>query len=223
LTKKVMDSLQNFFGMSIRANVGNIYQMKKSIASIIHHCSVNGDPADRHKFCPRDPDTTWCKYYKLGEIDRNSYKPSINLPTSVTEIIKPIFSYRDLGSDELLKRCLHGQTQNANESLNQLIWKRCPKNSVAGREIVEIATAAAVLQFNDGGYGVVNVMKSLNMEVGYFARRGIYSLMNKRVYFSDKKTEMVTKKRRKKLRSMKKGFEDKDLEQEGEKYITGGF
>ena len=197
--------------------------MKKSIASIIHHCSVNDDPADRHKFCPRDPDTIWCKYYKLGELGRNSYKPSINLPTSVTEIIKPMFSHSDLGSDELLKRCLHGQTQNANESFNQLIWKRCPKNSMAGREIVEMATAAAVLQFNDGGIGVLNVMKTLNMEVGYFARRGICQLMNKRVYFSVNKSNAVTKKRRKKLRSMKKGFEDKDLEQEVEKYITGGF
>ena len=77
LTKKVIDSLQNFYGMSIRANAGNIYQMKKSIASINHHCSANDDPADRHKYCPRDPDTTWCKYYKLGERGRNSYKPSI--------------------------------------------------------------------------------------------------------------------------------------------------
>ena len=39
LTNKVMNTLQNYYGMVIRSNVGNLYQMKKGIAAIIHHCS----------------------------------------------------------------------------------------------------------------------------------------------------------------------------------------
>ena len=63
LTNKVLNILQNYYGMVIRSNVGNLYQMKKGIAAIIHHCSeylvkvdgsdkkvCNGDA--RHKFCP---------------------------------------------------------------------------------------------------------------------------------------------------------------------------
>ena len=53
-------------------------------------------------------------------------------------------------------------------------------------------------------------MKSLNMTVGCFTRTGIMQLMRKRVYFSDKKSQDTTKKRRKKLRSIKKGYEDKN-------------
>ena len=63
LTNKVMNTLQNYYGMVIRSNVGNLYQMKKGIAAIIHHCSeflvkVDGsdkkvcDDDTRHKFCP---------------------------------------------------------------------------------------------------------------------------------------------------------------------------
>ena len=32
-----------------------------------------------------------------------------------------------LRSDDLLSRCLDGATQNPNEALNQIIWKKCPK------------------------------------------------------------------------------------------------
>jgi hypothetical protein len=173
-------------------------------------------------YCPRDPNTTWCKYWKAEE-NRANYKPSINIPPAVAEVVNPIFSHANLGEDKLLKRCLHGQTQNVNEALNQLIWKRCHKTSVAGKEVVDIATAGAVLQYNDGGHGIIKVMKRLNMKAGYFASRGIVRLMRRRIYHSDKKTKETAKKRRKKLRSIKKGFQDKDLETEGEKYCTGKF
>ena len=74
LTNKVMNTLQNYYGMVIRSNVGNLYQMKKGIAAIIHHCSeylVKVDGSDqkvcdddaRHKFCPEGL-KSWCKYQK---------------------------------------------------------------------------------------------------------------------------------------------------------------
>jgi hypothetical protein len=41
------------------------------------------------------------------------------------DAIKPVF--RDLGSVNFLKRCVHGETQKPNESLNSIIWTRIPK------------------------------------------------------------------------------------------------
>ena len=52
----------------------------------------------------------------------STYKSSINIPKNIIDLISPIFSHSDLGSDSQLERCLHGQTQNCNEALNQLIW-----------------------------------------------------------------------------------------------------
>jgi hypothetical protein len=53
MTNKVIYTLQNYYGMAIRQNRGDIYGMKKSIAALIYHCSAKDDPEDRYKFCPR--------------------------------------------------------------------------------------------------------------------------------------------------------------------------
>ena len=51
LTRKATNTLQNYYGMVIRRNVGDLYGMKKDIAAIIHHCSEHSDSDERHKFC----------------------------------------------------------------------------------------------------------------------------------------------------------------------------
>ena len=39
------------------------------------------------------------------------------------ELLKPIFGHHvDLGSDQLLSKCLHGFTQNVHEALHIVIW-----------------------------------------------------------------------------------------------------
>ena len=70
-----MNTLQNYYGMIIRSNVGNLYGMKKGTA-IVFHCSAfylkedgeyvtddNGkkvnDNEKRHQYCPRTADTNW--------------------------------------------------------------------------------------------------------------------------------------------------------------------
>ena len=49
---------------------------------------------------------------------QSTYKPGSGLPLSVIKHLKPIYS--ELSNDDLLKKCLHGKTQNQNESLNLL-------------------------------------------------------------------------------------------------------
>ena len=60
LTNQVMNTLQNYYGLAIRQNKGNVYGMKKSIAAVIHHCSENSNGED-HKFCPRSVNS-WCRF-----------------------------------------------------------------------------------------------------------------------------------------------------------------
>ncbi|GIX70836.1 uncharacterized protein LOC101238613 [Caerostris extrusa] len=47
------------------------------------------------------------------------------LPNNILNIIKPV--YLELCSRDLLQKCLHGKTQNANESFNGTLWRRVPK------------------------------------------------------------------------------------------------
>ena len=64
---------------------------------------------------------TWCRYQRDKITGESTDKSSINIPKNIIDLISPIFSHSDLGSDSQLERCLHGQTQNCNEALNQLI------------------------------------------------------------------------------------------------------
>ena len=66
LTDKTINSLQNDYGMAIRQNIGNLYEMKKSIIAILHHSSAIEDNDERHKYCPRT-NTSWCKWW-LGNL-----------------------------------------------------------------------------------------------------------------------------------------------------------
>ena len=71
--------------------------------------------------------------------------------------LKPIFQL--LSDDNLLEKCLHGQTQNANEAFNAVIWTRCAKNIFVSRPTFEMAINSAVLHFNDGRQGIFAVFQ----------------------------------------------------------------
>ena len=97
LTNKVTNTLQNYYGMVIRSNVGNLYQMKKGIAPIIHHCYeylVKVDVSDkkvrddnaRYKFCHEGLES-WCKYQKQKVAGEILYKPKTNIPEAVRDVI----------------------------------------------------------------------------------------------------------------------------------------
>jgi len=139
LTKKAIDKMQNYFGMAIRQNslaawngdkAKALYGMKKCILAVLWHCIAIEDPEVRHRYCPRSEDS-WCKHW--NNPDKESFKPSINLPVAVKDVL--LKTFLDLSSDELLSRCLAGATQNPSEAFNQFVWKKCPKNIFVGRKV----------------------------------------------------------------------------------------
>ena len=62
--------------------------------------------------------------------------------------LKPIFI--ELSSDTLLKTCLHGLTQNQNESFNATIWERIPKTHFLSRIVLDLGVYDAVGNFHIG-------------------------------------------------------------------------
>ena len=70
-----------------------------------------------------------------------------------------------MADELLLERMLTGQTQNANESFNNLIWVFCPKNVFVGRPKVLCAVRSAVCQFNSGSGSYGNKLKLLGLPV----------------------------------------------------------
>ena len=206
--------------MAIRRYRGNVYQMRKTIRSIVLHYSKAESPDRRHVLCPTGADS-WCKFQTDKITGQATYKERFSLEPEVSELLKPIFD--DLSSDTLLEKCQHGKTQNANESINQVIWQRCPKDVFVGRTALEIGVASAVLSFNDGHQSLVNVFEKLGMEAGTFMKRYCFSTDTSRVKKMNKQCSTGAQKRRKKLRAIKKGFCDADTEAEGITYETGAF
>ncbi len=95
LTDKVINSLQNYYGMAIRQNKGNLYQMKKAVGAVLWHCTGFDDESFRHRFSPTD-ENTWCKWQLDQATSGTEYKKKINIPKWIHDILRPIFA--DLSS-----------------------------------------------------------------------------------------------------------------------------
>ena len=65
---------------------------------------------------------------------------------------KPIFK-----ESSLQEKCLHGQTQNQNESFNAMIWKQIPKSTYVGVTKFELGLYYAVSHFNIGSKTAIKV------------------------------------------------------------------
>lgn len=71
--------------------------------------------------------------------------------------------FQELSSESLLSCCLHGRTQNANESFNLSIWKRVLKSTYVSLQTIKLGVDDAVSHFNDGSKASVLVFEMLSM------------------------------------------------------------
>ena len=125
LTDKPINFFQNYYSMAIQQNVDNLYNMQKSVRAVLFHSSDIEDENIRHQFCPRTK-TSWCLWQSDKLTNLSKYQKKLSFPLAIHKVL--ILIFKDLSNQDLLKKCLHGQTQNNNESLNSVIWKRCPKD-----------------------------------------------------------------------------------------------
>ncbi|GFX23734.1 uncharacterized protein TNCV_3596761 [Trichonephila clavipes] len=72
---------------------------------------------------------------------------------------------------DLLKKCLHGRTQNPNESFNKCIWERIPKSVFVGIETLKFGVMDAVICFNNGYVSRIKVFEALGIKPGYNTER----------------------------------------------------
>ena len=54
------------------------------------------------------------------------------------------------------------KTQNTNEAFNAVIWTRCPKNVFVSRRTFETCISSAVLHYNDGKHGLLEVLRKFS-------------------------------------------------------------
>ncbi|GFW83065.1 uncharacterized protein TNCV_4604921 [Trichonephila clavipes] len=64
----------------------------------------------------------------------------------------------------VLKKCLHGGTQNPNESVNNVIWLRVLKKIVMQIELLSLGTDDAMSSFDMGNPSKPEILRKLNIE-----------------------------------------------------------
>ena len=218
LTDGMIDSLQNYYGMAVRANAGDLQAMSRAIwASLMHRVSTDEKP--QHQYCPPGIES-WCGW-QAQQAGGEVYEHHNILPKAIFEVIKPL--YIRLTDKALLRRCLRGATQNQNECFNGLVWQISPKTSFCGAVVVEFAAAFATSWFHDGAVAVHRILEEMHLEPGSFTEGALRVLDQSRTYHAARKASEAEKRGRKRRRRVRKGLQDEELEAEGVQYEAGQF
>ena len=217
LTEGMIKRIQNYYGLSIRQNKGNLNEMKKAIIAIQHHIieDPNKSLSFQHRFCPRGVDS-WCRFWKDEATGSSMYQNLHRLPNVFMTELQPIF--KRLSGSELLGRCLLGLTQNQNESLNGRLWSLVPKTRFCGKRRVVIGVCEAICVSNTGAATSSLLLERLGIEPGENTLRALRQEDRARLYNATRKISEQYQKRRKRLKFQKKLKRDDNTT-----YKAGGF
>ncbi|GFY22972.1 uncharacterized protein TNCV_2182331 [Trichonephila clavipes] len=162
LTDSFIDRLQNYYGIAVRSNVGNLSGLQQNVIAALFHCSSSVEKL-MHGQCPIGKDC-WCYYQRALSCGKKPNEKYKGLSNEVLNMIKP--TYLELCTKELLTKCLHGKTQNSNQCLNGVIWQRVPEEVFVCLKTLKSSALDAVIQFIDGYKGCVEIFKKLNITPG---------------------------------------------------------
>ena len=98
-----------------------------------------------HDNCPKNQNS-WCEYQQDMLNGTISYMDKGGLPLDVRAAILHV--QNDLCKQENLSKCLHGRTQNRNESSNGMTCNRVPKANHVGTDILTFGVYDAIAHFN---------------------------------------------------------------------------
>ena len=184
-----------------------------SIASMYHVCGY-------HDNCLKSSDT-WCQYQKDTQDNTNYYNSKFDLPIDVRRAILP--SYQSLCKSEMLEKCLHGKTRNANESFNGMIWNSVTKATHVGLDVLSVDGYDAIAHFNIGEKAALDIMELLKIDPGYYMTR----CLDLSIYVLNVHPFIGCRNQRKSIgRSCiipKKKQQDKNIETEGTSFEKGSF
>ena len=198
LTENKCDSLQNFYRGAILDNLDNVDNMRKAIWAGLYH-SMSTDEEPHHRQCPTGPESR-CFFQKalaLGEEPPSHKDHPSSTYVSVPVAHKMIAVYRRMSEESLLKRMMHGGTQNTNECLNAMIWNRCPKTSFMGFRRVKGAVSRAVCIFNEGANALIDVMNNLYIDVCHLTLKLLADRDERRMAQGDAAASADARERRK--------------------------
>lgn len=218
LTDSEINLLQKYYGLAIQRNQKKtLMEMSQAVWAIYFH-KLSTDQNPQHGLCPMGEDS-WCGFNKcLAE--GTPYTHQHSLPEAVLLSIKNVF--RDLSSKELLLKCMHGRTQNPNESFNNCVWERVPKTTFVSKVALDLGIMDAVSVFNDGAYSRTKVLKELKINPGINTCVALRNIDKVRICEAEITFQKTTKEARTLKRQLKRQQEAIEMSNQDE-YGAGMF
>ncbi|XP_032242112.1 uncharacterized protein LOC116620586 [Nematostella vectensis] len=218
LTDNLIDTFQRYYGKALRQNIGDVDGMERDVRAIWHHYAST-EEKPQHHYCPAGSES-WCKWQKDRANGTSTFKPK-KVDSAVMAEVLPTFL--TLCERDLLQSVAKGLTQNANESLNHLVWDICPKEGFSGPDTVGSACAIAVSLFNGGAHTLAAMLIGLHLEVGKLSLAGFTAIDQQRLYGAAQKSTDAAKLKRQVQRAKRKKRQDHNEEAEGPMYDSGAF
>ncbi|GFU61190.1 uncharacterized protein TNCV_1071371 [Trichonephila clavipes] len=100
LTDSFIDRLQNYYGIPVRSNVGNLSGLHQNVIVALFHCSSSVEKP-MHGQCPIGKDS-WCYYQRALSCGKKPNEKYKGLSNEVLNTIKP--TYLELCTKELLTK-----------------------------------------------------------------------------------------------------------------------
>jgi hypothetical protein len=226
LTEADITKIQKYYGLAIRRTAKEgLAKMKEEIWSIYFHLSATNETPQYHGLCRSDPEHVWCKYRKaVAENNEYDHTKHFHINPLIMKYIKKIFT--DLTDTKLLEKCLWGKTQNACESLNNVIWTVIPKRTFVGLETLRFGVYEAVGVYNEGNIVKCKVFEQLQLEIGKNLVQTMRRLDSLRVKKIEKYFQILQKKLRLKRTQARRVLEDQfEAEEDADNpsYAAGTF
>ncbi|GFS93668.1 uncharacterized protein TNCV_798131 [Trichonephila clavipes] len=124
---------------------------------------------------------------------------------------------------EWLKKCLHGGTQNSNESVNNVIWSRVPKKIFVQTEVLSLDTYDENSSCNMGNASKPEVLRKLNIEPGNYTVQAMERFDKQRLLNSKCSCLQKTKEVRKEKRLKRKIKDDEFQKNVDQIWSMGGI
>ncbi|GFR76302.1 hypothetical protein ElyMa_000478500 [Elysia marginata] len=224
LTQNAIRKLSIYYSRAVRSH-RCVKKMRQAVfASLYHCCSTDKNP--QHQFCPIG-EKSWCFFNSAVAKDETPgpHKKLVHTPLKsklLMPYLKPM--YERLADENLLHQCLRGATQNANESLHNVIWSKCPKTKFCSARKLQFAAVFAIGEFNFGSFSTMELRSYLGIPIGYHGSRLALCRQQKLLYNSKLTQKTKEAKRRQKQRQARLHREEELQELESRaSYSAGSF
>ncbi|GFV60088.1 uncharacterized protein TNCV_3886061 [Trichonephila clavipes] len=128
-----------------------------------------------------------------------------------------------LCDQNLLRKCLHGKTQNANEAFNGCLWNVVPKEIFVELQTFSLGSYIAVITFNKGFKGLLSVLEALDIKKLGLTLYEVMQPLIKLVSRTQNDTLCPVQKLQEKIRAIKKRKVVNTEKHEGVTYKSGAF